>query len=597
MGVISFIPALRRAVQQAEHPVRSNGFHGTIRSGFKTQNKLSYGRKPRGLPQVLKSALKAAETNGRNMSGRSISSQPVAYAFVLLAAVGVAGCGSREKSAPIASEATAAGPQNASRNSELPSLAERRPLGDQAMPSQLAQAEGNASSGSQASTDVEQKPSKRRREEPRSLADLLEKPDGSRKRIPDLPRIQVDEDRAAAAGIRKLTGRRLMLFTDLPPQPEVDELPAAFDQAFDQWCAYFEVDPARHADWSMTAFLIQDKDRFQQASLMPDYLPNFQNGFSWNYDLWLYEQPSGYYRRHLLLHEGIHGFMNTILGSCGPPWYMEGIAELLATHRWQDGRLELGTMPADRNEVPMWGRIKVIKDAYAERRAWHIKRILEYAPDDQPGTDPYAWCWGLATLLDKHPAYRERFRRLQSMVTVPDFTQRFCELFADDWAGLSDQWQVLVADLEYGYDVARNAVDFALGQPLAGESGEATIAADRGWQNSGFRLEAGKTYRLRASGRYQVADEPKIWWCEPGGVSIRYYHGRPLGLLLAAVRPDNGLSEGLTPLVRPVAVGLHTDLTPEHAGTLYLRINDSAAELGDNSGTVSVEISESDEES
>ena len=60
-----------------------------------------------------------------------------------------------------------------------------------------------------------------------------------------------------------------------------------------------------------------------------------------------------------------------------------------------------------------------------------------------------------------------------------------------------------------------------------------SVAADRGWQSSGVRVDAGKSYRLRAAGRYQVADRPQPWPCEPGGVSIRYYRGRPLGILLA----------------------------------------------------------------
>ncbi|NUQ63306.1 MAG: hypothetical protein HUU20_12575, partial [Pirellulales bacterium] len=430
----------------------------------------------------------------------------------------------------------------------------------------------------------------RKLEERTSLGDLLDAPDSASIRLPDAPRIVVDEARAAAAGVRKLAGRRLTLFTDLPPSPEVESLPAAFDQAFPQWCEYLAIQPAEHADWSMTGFLIQDKARFRQLGLLPDYLPPFEHGFSLNHEFWVFEQPSGYYRRHLVLHEGTHGFMNTILGACGPPWFMEGTAELLATHRFNDGRLELRTMPASRDETPMWGRIKIIKDAYAAGEAWPIRRVIEDANDGEFGTEPYAWNWGLATLLDGHPAYRQRFRQLRDHVTDPRLNDHFHRLFADDWAGLSDHWQVFVADLEYGYDVARNAIVFTPGKPLPAEGAQVRVAADRGWQNSGLRLEAGKTYRLRASGRYQLGDRPRTWWCEPGGVSIRYYHGLPLGILLAAVRPDEGAADGPTPLVRPLAVGLGADLKPEQSGTLYLRINDSGAELADNAGEATVEI-------
>jgi hypothetical protein len=116
------------------------------------------------------------------------------------------------------------------------------------------------------------------------------------------------------------------------------------------------------------------------------------------------------------------------------------------------------------------------------------------------------------------------------------------------------------------------------------------IAADRGWQNSGLRLDAGVTYRLSAKGRYQVAKEPKTWWCEPGGVSIRYYQGRPLGILLAAVRPDHPPPGSTSVLLRPIVVGLGATLLPKESGTLLLKINDSAAELGDNAGELKVEV-------
>ena len=145
-------------------------------------------------------------------------------------------------------------------------------------------------------------------------------------------------------------------------------------------------------------------------------------------------------------------------------------------------------------------------------------------------------------------------------------------------------------DLEYGYDVGRAAIVRKRVQALPASGATAMIVADRGWQSAGVRLEAGGQYRLEAKGRYQVGKTTDIWWCEPGGVTLHYYQGRPLGLLLAAIRDDTQPPAGLTPLARPQTVGLETSLTAPSAGTLYLRINESAAKLSDNSGQIDVRI-------
>jgi len=429
---------------------------------------------------------------------------------------------------------------------------------------------------------------KQRREN--SLAALLaETGDAMPRMIPDLPRMNVDETKAAAAGIRKLSAKHLTLYTDLESDEQVDVLPEVFDRAFPQWCEYFGIDPAKHPDWSMTGFLMKDKARFQRARLLPATLPPFEHGYCRNYEFWLYEQPSAYYRRHLVLHEGTHGFMNTMLGGCGPPWYMEGIAELLATHRWADGKLTMNYLPATREEVPMWGRIKIVRDAVAAGQGKYLHEVMKFGPTAHRQTEPYGWCWAAATLLDRHPGYCERFRRLYHLVLEPDLSGRFYQMMADDWEELSEEWQVFISTLEYGHNVPKTAIEFTPGRPLAPGGSTVTVAADRGWQSSGVQLEGGTTYRLRASGRYQVADQPQIWWCEPGGVSIRYYQGRPLGILLAAVRPDKP-QNAPSVFFRPEVVGLGTVLTPEQTGTLYFKINDSAAELDDNAGTLSVEI-------
>jgi len=426
---------------------------------------------------------------------------------------------------------------------------------------------------------------------PPSLADLLKQPADSASRwIPNLPRMQIDEAAAAAAGIRKLSSKRLTLYTDMPAAEQIDQLPGMFDLAFPQWCKYFGVEASKHADWQLTGFLIKDKARFQRAGLLPGNLPPFPHGFARNYEFWLFDQPSDYYRRHLLLHEGTHAFMNTLLGGCGPPWYMEGIAELLSTHRWQQGQLTLNTMPANREEVEYWGRIKIVKDAVTKRRPLRLRQVIDYPPSAHLETEPYAWCWAAAVLMDRHPRYQQRFRRLHKNVLAADFDRQFYAALDKDWDDLREEWQLFVATLEYGHDVARTAVDFTPGKPLPARGGRVTVAADRGWQNSGLQLDGAATYRLAASGRYQVAKEPQIWWCEPGGVSIRYYRGRPLGILLAAVRPDATDPQPSSGLLRPTVVGLATTLSPKATGTLYLKINDSAAELGDNAGELQVEI-------
>jgi hypothetical protein len=399
----------------------------------------------------------------------------------------------------------------------------------------------------------------------------------------------IDDSRAGAEGIRKIPGKRLTLYTDLPGE-EIDRLPAIFEQAFAQWRRYFGVKESELPDWHINGCLIKDKAKFAAAGLLPDDLPQFKHGFSQNGKFWLLEQPSDFYRRELLLHEGTHCFMFDYFGTGGPPWYAEGMAEYLGTHSLKDGQLTLGYMPRSREESPEWGRVRIIQNAVAQRRALRLPAVIELPPTAHLETEPYAWCWAAVTLLDRHPRYQKRFRELARQVRESDFNKRFYRLFEPDWQELCEEWQLMVANMEYGYDVVRSAVDFTPGTPLAQTGAEITVAADRGWQNSGLRLEAGDKYRITAAGRYQVAKQPTVWWCEPGGVSIRYYKGRPLGILLAAVRPDHPEPGTTSALLRPTAVGLDATLSPTQSGTLFLKINDSAGELDDNAGELKVQV-------
>jgi hypothetical protein len=215
---------------------------------------------------------------------------------------------------------------------------------------------------------------------------------------------------------------------------------------------------------------MSDRRKFDALGLMPVGNDEFVNGISLGRELWLHDQPTAYYRRHLLLHEGTHVFMVSFLGGCGPGWFMEGTAELLGSHRLDEryNRLTLRTMPQNREAVPMLGRIKLIQDALMADRALGLPAVMKISNRKQLGNEAYAWCWAAAKFLDSHPRYRERFRKLREHVRDENFNEIFRRTFAVDWDDLLAEWQAFVVTLEHGYDFERMAIDFDSGRPLAG---------------------------------------------------------------------------------------------------------------------------------
>jgi hypothetical protein len=433
--------------------------------------------------------------------------------------------------------------------------------------------------------------------ESRTFSDLLEGPDPGDATADQTAEKPLDDSALVAAGLRKVTSNHLTLITDLPSSPAVDELPRVFDLAVPQWIEYLKLDRKKIDGWNLRAVLIKDKEKFKPAGLWPEGLPDFLHGFARAQMVWLYDQPTDYYRRHLLLHEGTHAIMYTALGGAGPPWYSEGLAEYFATHRWTDGKLSLRYFPKNREETPGLGRIKIVRDEFAAGKQLPLAKVMAYDALAHRQNEPYAWSWAAVAFLDLHPRYRDRFRKLLSEVDkgTSEFSVAVRSLYDADLAAMQEEWQLYIAALEHGYDFERTAIDFAPGSDLAAGMHTIVVAADRGWQNSGVRLTAGTKYRLVATGRYQIAAEPRTWWCEPNGVSIRYYQGRPLGVLLAAVRPDGDGIASLdggqsSALLSPTTIGLSADLAPAQSGTLFFKINDSAGELADNRGSVTITL-------
>lgn len=405
--------------------------------------------------------------------------------------------------------------------------------------------------------------------------------------------LSVDDSFLMEQGIRILEGKHVRIYTDLPSSQAVDELPQVFDAIFPQWCAYFDVDPQKNADWSINGVVMKDGDKMRSLGLLPDDLPPFHNGFFRGDTFWVWEQPSDFYRRHLVLHEGTHGFMLTMLGGAGPPWYMEGMAEYFGTHTWDGQNLTTRVIPQAKEDSLMWGRIKIISDDLTAGQGKGLFDIIRYNHEEFLKNRPYGWSWGAVTFLDQHPLTQEAFRKLRKHTRMTGgFSERLTNELGDVWPKVSEQWQIFITDLDYGYQFDASVIDYRPGKPLAGGEATITLSAEKGWQSSEVELTAGTTYQISAEGQFQIKQGPPAWLAEPGGVTLEYYRGQPLGILVGAVRPENPDAFGQSPLAFPQPFGLAHEITPPQTGTLYLKINENPAHLHDNQGMVTVTIKE-----
>jgi hypothetical protein len=414
---------------------------------------------------------------------------------------------------------------------------------------------------------------------------------------PTFPLPVYDEQRLEALGIRRYESKHLLLYTDIPAEL-AKPLPPLMDQAYAALEDYFgPLPPDRDGkDFQMVGHIMADRGLFQEAGLIKGDAQILLEGVYRNQQFWMKDQPIDYYRRHLMVHEGVHCFM---VANPNPTnrfvWYMEGMAELFRAHQTdRDGKTRFRLFPSDRDTFGGLGWIRLVDDDRRSTGLRTIDAVTAMQVNDFQKYNAYAWSWSLCAFLDGHPRYRDRFRRIGNLVTShSDATLELQKVFQDDWPQVSEEWLVFAGNLCYGYDIARTVLDLTPGRPLekAGGTAELDVAADHGWQSSGILLEQGQTYAISASGRCVVATEPKPWESEPQGVSIRYHAGQPVGKLVATIRSQT-LSETspYTTMLTVLPIGREARLTPRITGTLYFRVNDFWNELADNSGSVHVNV-------
>ena len=433
---------------------------------------------------------------------------------------------------------------------------------------------------------------------PLLLAALLVVSAASHARAADEPSIASLTASARRAGLRVLQGDHLTLITDRPVRAGdgVEELPRIFDAAWKTWCQHFDLDLAAHREWRACGCLVVDRERFREAGLLPDAIPDFANGFCDRHRFWMADQSNPAYRRHLLLHEGVHAFTITLRGLNTQPWYIEGIAEYLATHRLDaDPAPEQSTtgfvstpMPSRSTDVEQLGRIEMLR-GLKPGTCPGLDDVFATPAANHGDLSAYAASWAAVALLSLHPAHAPTFATVQRGSLDADFTERLVHAPGWDAARASRDFDAFLSELDYGYDFNRSQIDWSSGRPLDVRQ-QALVGGDQGWQHSGWSVSKGDRYTLRATGRCTIGRLPEMALeSEADGISLRWYRGRPLGRLLLRqwVHGDTAADR---PRFAVLAEGATGDFRAMTDGVIYLKINEPPGELADNAGRLTVEL-------
>tara|TARA_R110002095_G_scaffold152237_4_gene132219 strand:- start:236911 stop:238434 length:1524 start_codon:yes stop_codon:yes gene_type:complete len=404
-----------------------------------------------------------------------------------------------------------------------------------------------------------------------------------------------NNQRLALLGIHCYESPRLKLYTDIDPEI-AKQLPAIVDQAYLSLVKYFgPLPPDREGtEFQVTGYIMQNRELFKKAGVILDALPEIVNGRHLRAQFWMDAQSENYYLRHLMLHEYTHCYSMIMENIGAPVWYLEGIAESVATHSiGKDGKIQFNVMPDDKNDFGGLGRISLLEEAVLAAPPKSMREVMQFTSNDFVGNNTaYAWSWAFCQFFDKHPEYAKSFRELARHLQGPAFSSRVTRMIKGNYSDLNAAWLLFAKNLQHGYDFERATLTIAPGLPLVPDlSLDATIQSNRGWQSSGIEVEQGNTYEVTADGQFTLAQQPKPWESTADGISFRYFKGQPLGRLLMLIKPAEDAAD-MRPFLQEYPLGANATWMAPVTGTLYFRLNDAWDELADNTGQVTVKITQ-----
>jgi hypothetical protein len=398
----------------------------------------------------------------------------------------------------------------------------------------------------------------------------------------------------AAQAFVKYDGKHIQLHTNVGTKADAEDFVAAFDAATQQWAEFWNLSRDTVASWSVDAIVMSDRNAATIAGLMEPRIPDFKFGYASGNTVYVMNQPSLYYTEHLLLHEGVHALALHAFGGRGPTWFMEGTAELMATHRGRGAAVKINQIPASREESPFWGRLKLIRDQRDKKTIPTVETIMKAPPRLDGDVGDYTWSWAASMLLTEYPEYKETFQAmtLAGHDSTNELTRQLYQRLMGNWPVLVARFRLMSHSLDYGFDWERERVAISASDPAwKNEPIRLVVNASQGWQSAGVLFPAGARIAIEATGTCTLANDPKPWSSEPDGVTIRYHDGKPLGRLLACAVPvAYDRSATTLPALDIESVGAGSEIKISQLSWLVLRINDFAGELSDNTGAFSVQV-------
>ena len=265
-------------------------------------------------------------------------------------------------------------------------------------------------------------------------------------------------------------------------------------------------------------------------------------------------------------HECTHGFCHLALGSTGPTWLAEGVAEM--GQYWKQNQkavdIDRSVMSYLRQSKPKRKLREIAIPGRIEAGTWR----------------EYAWRWALCHLLANNPNYAPRFKALAIALMERRNGVSFATVYGPVASQLSFEYDQFLKTLDNGYRADLCAWDWITKPtPIRGKRRtQKKIKAAYGWQASGVQLEQGVSYDVAAIGKWKLAKNGREYDADgdPGG----------RGQLVGVVFNDFKLSD-------PIPLGkLKTFVAPAD-GQLFLRCQDDWNKLADNEGELTVHFRKS----